>query len=196
MDIPGQNCPSNLALKESASHRLCQKKEDGAGCGSVTIPTGGQSYTKVRGRVTGYGYRSNDAFRRYSSQHSTIDGPYVDGVSITYGSSVRKHVWTYAAGSGLNKCPELGDANTKQPAFVSNKYLCTPAAQLVAKENYFFDAPLWTSLGDCVGDCPDDLHFCVTLDQPTTEDLELRVCTDQSKNDEDVYIKSFDFYIK
>ena len=71
------------------------------------------------------------------------------------------------------------------------------APTLVAKgSDNLFDVPLFTTLGSCVGDCPDDLDFCVTLDEPTSDDLELRICTHQSKTDEDIFLKSYDFYIQ
>lgn len=193
MDIPGQDCPPSLILKEISSHRLCQRALNGPRCGSVIIPTGGQSYTKVRGRVTGYVFRTVDGF----ASGDTIDDAYVDGVSITHGSP-RKHIWTYAAAYGTIRgatCPEIGNTPNKQPAFVGKNFICA-LARNYDRNTKLYNSPLWTTLGNCVGDCPDDLHFCVTLDQPTTENLELRICTDQIRADEDVYIKSFDFYIQ
>ena len=198
-DIPGMSCPSPLQLRAIGSNRLCEKKT-GNSCASVTISAGGQSYTKVRGKVTAYAYRSLDAFRRLHGAGSGIDDPYVDGISITYGSP-RKHVWTYAGGStNLDfSCPDIANNHdiAKQPAFVGKNYLCVVAGYLVQQDSdRFFNAPLFTTLGDCVGDCPDDLAFCVTLDEPTSDDLELRLCTDQSKTDEDIFLKSYDFYIQ
>ena len=190
MDIPGQHCPSNLALKTIGSNRLCQRTTNGPGCDSVIIPTGGQTYTKVRGRIAGYTFNSPDAFRRLGGTYNTIDDPYLDGVSITCGNP-RSHVFSYAAAAAgirhanpFYTCPEIGDATvTKQPQFVSNKYICAVAGDLKPVDNNcFFVVPLWTTLGNCVGDCPDNLHFRVTLDEPTTEDLELRICTYQFKN--------------
>lgn len=199
MDIPGQSCPPNLKLKTIGSNRLCQRTTNGAGCDSVIIPTGGQRYKKVRGRIAGYAFKSPDAFRRLGGTYNSINDPYLDGVSITYGNP-RSHVFSYAVSGGSNPaytCPEIGNAATKQPGFVRNNFICVVASELKpANSNSFFDVPLWTTLGNCAGDCPDNLHFCVTLSRATTKHLELRVCTDQSKNDEEIYIKSFDFYIQ
>ena len=95
MDLPGISCPSPLQLKTFGSNRLCEKNSGGS-CASVTISADGQSYTQVRGKVAAYAYKSPDAFRRSSGAGSDIDDPYVDGISITYGSP-RNHVWIYAA---------------------------------------------------------------------------------------------------
>lgn len=145
------------------------------------IDVGGISYTKVRGRIAAYAYKSLDAFRRLGGAGSSINDSYVDGVSIIHGSP-RNHVWTYAGGSTNYdfSYPEVGtNSGTKQPEFVDKNYYCAIAGQLVQRgSNGLFDVPIFTTLGNCVGDCPDDLTFCVTLDQATSDDLEVRVCTE------------------
>ena len=78
---------------------------------------------------------------------------------------------------------------------MDSNYLCVRTADFIGQNvntKDFYDA----TLGNCAGDCPDDLTFCVTLTQATSDDLELRLCTDESKANEDVYIKSFDFYVQ
>lgn len=44
--------------------------------------------------VTGYQFSSTDGSNSFHFKVKNINGPYIDGVSITYGSP-RKHVWTY-----------------------------------------------------------------------------------------------------
>ena len=58
----------------------------------------------------------------------SIDGPYVDGVSLTYGSP-RQHIWTFAAGqsefSNVNdNCPCDVTINITIPPFVGGDYFC------------------------------------------------------------------------
>ena len=53
--------------------------------------------------MRGYQYVSPDGFpsnigSRVLVHNPNIDNIYVDGVSITYGSNPRKHVWTLAVG--------------------------------------------------------------------------------------------------
>ena len=55
-----------------------------------------------------------------------IDFPYLDGVSVTYGSPCQ-HIWNLAAGH-VNRCPcENADRNFAPlpPAFVGDNYLTT-----------------------------------------------------------------------
>ena len=53
-------------------------------------------YSKVCGKVRGYQKGTTKALTGHAGIRS-IDGPYVDGVSITLGQP-RKHIWTYAIG--------------------------------------------------------------------------------------------------
>ena len=63
----------------------------GLGCESVTYSTFGMNYSHVCGRVTGYQYATTDAFLNLASQ--TIEGYYVDGVSLTHGfPGARQHI--------------------------------------------------------------------------------------------------------
>ena len=50
------------------------------------------------GRIKAYQFGGTDAFSNYHNKISTtIDGAYVDGISVTH-SSPRQHIWTFAAG--------------------------------------------------------------------------------------------------
>ena len=65
-------------------------------CVSTTFPVNGVEYSSVCGRIVGYQYGDPNAFRDGPSP-SVIDDLYVEGVSLTRGSSPRKHIWTFAA---------------------------------------------------------------------------------------------------
>jgi len=91
-----QNCPHGFRTITSP-RRLCGR-QSGPGCASSTFPVHGVSYQKVCGRVTAYQEDTPDAFNPYYSNRAiTIDGTYIDGVSITHGHHPRKHVWSFAA---------------------------------------------------------------------------------------------------
>ena len=104
MTDPSQQCPSawTLQTRSSEPRRLCGRTSTtSASCDSVTYSTFGINYSHVCGRVIGYQSRAPDAFRNQRSQ--TIEGYYVDGVSLTHGSSgSRQHIWTFAAGAVEN----------------------------------------------------------------------------------------------
>ena len=70
-------------------------------------------------------YYSTDAF----SGGGSIDSPYVEGLSITYGSP-RKHIWTFAVGLSQDynypnyNCPCAQYPGPSPPSFVGNDYYC------------------------------------------------------------------------
>ena len=129
MAIPGQSCPDGLKL--DTDNVLCGKKT-GRSCDSITISTEGQSYQEVRGKIKAYQFGSPDGFS--TSAKDNIDSYYVDGISITYGQSPRKHIWTYAIGfrqfrannPALPTCPSTGGGQAP-PGFVGDNHFCASA---------------------------------------------------------------------
>ena len=58
------------------------------------------------GKVIGYQVASPDGL----VTTGTIDGHYVDDVSITYGKNPCQHIWTYAAGVTENSTDHTGNS--------------------------------------------------------------------------------------
>jgi hypothetical protein len=125
---------------------------------------------------------------------TTIDGVYPDGVSVTHGAQgSRTHIWSFAAaGSSGSVCPCSNDFN-------HNRILSPPDEVGV---NYFCDRSdhVWTG-----ENCPDDFsccsfnnppYFSVQLPSATTDRIEIRICTDQRKNDEVVSVLLAEFYVQ
>ena len=202
MRIPTQSCPKTLQYRKHGSLRLCGKRTNKASCDSVIIPTYGKHYSRVRGRVRAYQYGSPDCFAGHG--HGKIDSYYVDGISITHGKYPRKHVWTYAAAwrqytlgrNPSNTCPSTGRGRA-QPGFVGDNYFCSSANPGPHWSVKLYPTPLWSNIkGDC-SDCgDDDLFFCVQLPKVTSDNLEVRICTDERLNNEDIRIESMDFYVQ
>ena len=160
------------------------------------------------GRVSGYQTASPDGFERFTHCPApcTIDNPYVDGVSITHGASPRKHIWTYAAGVYENRavginCPCNG--GTSPPSFVGSDYYCESGISVGSWSPVVLhsDDPLWDGQ-DCGGDertCCDSPNlpwFCKELTQSTTDYLEVRICGDESLDNEDTPIDLVQLYIQ
>ena len=139
-----------------------------------------------------------------------IEENYVDGVSLTHGSP-RNHIWTFAAGlDEAGTCPQHNclctnndsrDMATPSPDFVGDDYFCATASSGAFVNGFFYgDDPLW----DGVGCGP--LNSCCSLNnppwfykqlpQPTTDDIEMRVCRDQVVSDESVTIDMIEIYIQ
>ena len=100
---------------------------------TVMYSTFGMNYSHVCGRVIGYQSGVPDAFRNQRSQ--TIEGYYVDGVSLTHGSpGSRQHIWSFTAGYVENNpsryplwscpCADRATARSLVPSFVGNNYFC------------------------------------------------------------------------
>ena len=207
MTDPDQQCPENLNLSYTNPIRLCGRKTDST-CDSVTFTTYGVQYRKVCGRVRGYQFTSPDAFNAYvCPAPCTIDKPYVDGVSITHGASPRKHIWTYAAGVYENEtlastCPCTG-GGASPPAFVGSDYYCEAALNgppwhppVLYSNDTLWDGQDCNRLEHTCCDPPNLPWFCKELPEPTTDDLEFRICGDESRTNEDTPIDLVELYIQ
>ena len=142
-------------------------------CDSVIISTNGVSYSKVVGGIRGYRTQTTDGF----SSGGDIEGHYMDGISLTYSQNPRKHVWSFASAWAHGyPCPDSG--GVAPPSFVGEDYFCASG-----------DEPEFTSDGE------NPLLFCKDLGEPTTADLELRLCT-STKTNEMVGFDKIDIYIQ
>ena len=88
-------------------------------------------------------------------EHSVpIDEAYAEGVSITHGTSPRKHVWTYAVGNeedyvfqGSTECPcNVGNSHDT-PSFVGDNYYCESGSPNSPSNNVLYsNDPLWDGM--------------------------------------------------
>ena len=131
-----QECPYRFDLV-STPKRTCERPNP-ATCSSMFFSTFGLSYRKVCGRVIAYQDGTPDAFAQYFQDQSlTIDDNYLDGVSITYGNSPRKHIWTFAAAVDEVRSNQVVCPCTKTdtaftgvvPPFIGQDYFCDSAAR-------------------------------------------------------------------
>eukprot|EP00731_Ephydatia_muelleri_P005133 Em0002g1309a len=203
MSDPFQKCPASLS--KISSPRASCGKSTGASCNGFTVPTSGVSYKTVCGRFRGYQIATTDGFTQLGGQHS-IEGAYVDGISITYGApGKRQHIFTYAAGimeigQDSYKCPCSG--GSAPPAYVGSDYYCESGN---AGPNWgwrlFHEDPLWDGqqCGGLEATCcnPPNLGwFCKKFSTTITEDIEVRLCADQGLGDENIALEFFELYIK
>ena len=211
MTDPNQQCPSNWQEISTSGVRSCARTNSaGASCDSAFYPnTGGNSYSQVCGRVIGYQYCTTDGFFPLNSH---IESFYLDGVSVTHGSSPRQHVWSFAAGFGepdtTSGCPCSTTPNAATgtvPSFVGSDYFCdtayaiNPHSCVTITTDLPVAHPLWDG-GGCgpTGGCCDNNDppwFCKTLPQPTTDDIEVRICADQGLFDEEVTVGLIEIFV-
>ena len=206
MKDTNQQCPSGFRLVTSP-RRSCGRPGP-AGCVSTKFPVHGVEYSRVCGKIIGYQDGTPESFYNNSGT-VTIDGVYVNGVSLTHGSSPRKHIWTFAAALDevdtthryVCPCtrPDLGYTGTVPP-FIGQDYFCETGSRNRYQYIFYSEDPLWDGQGCgaqstcCSFNNPP--WFCKQLPQPTRDDIELRLCADQSTSNEDTPFEVVEIYVQ
>ena len=199
------NCPTGLNLTPY-SKRTCGRSHTTAGCSSTTFSVGIISYSHVCGRIRGYQFGATSAFGHCLCD---IDSYYVEGVSLTHGSAGnRQHIWTFAAGASEVTiysnfaCPCDTGPPSVVPSFVGNDYFCESGLHSEWNNNFILypDDVLWdgqscTSTSTCC-----QFHnppwFTKNLPTATTDDIELRLCTNGSPTNDGVPIELIELYVQ
>ena len=133
----------------------------------------------VCGRAVGYAISSPDAFYYSTMYGIDINGSYVDGVSVTYGSP-RQHIWSFAAGHGSH-CVCHTMSAPLPPSIVRDNYFCDGE----------YNGALWDG-EDCTTACctfNSPLYFNVTLS------IEVRLCREESRGNEDIPIHLLQLFV-
>ena len=184
-------CPDNLVLSsESNTLRTCVLDSSGGTCSSSFYQSDIRvGYSEVCGMIKGYQFSSPDGFRSVLNATTptvtlTTDSNYIDGISLTHGFSPRKHIWSFAAGSCF--------CSDNKPEFVKNAFFCdgVPYPQC---SRFCENLALWDAVGCDTQNTP---WFYQKLPQTTTDYVEMRLCRDQNRDDEDVAIGAVFLYIR
>ena len=182
----------------------------GDGCSSTIFDLYGIEYSRVCGKIIGYQDETPDTFGHIGRSKS-IEGTYVDGISLTHGRNPRKHIWTFAAGldevgdryPSFN-CPctnrNLSSFATSPPTFVGNDYFCDTGSAEAYQFIFYGDDPLWDGAG-----CG-PLNDCCTLNSPpwfrkqlpsaTADDIEMRICRLSNPVDEDTPVEIVEIFVQ
>ncbi len=186
MSDSSQQCPDSWQLITSPKRTCGRSTYTGQSCDSVTFSINNTAYNQVCGRAIGYEFGGTQTFSGYhrnSSANITLEGQYVDGLSVTHGPpGSREHIWTFAAGieeiqtTYAYICPCIGGPYA--PPFIGNDYFCESGTYLV--NTFLADDPLWDGQGCPAGnDCcsfSNPPWFTRQLDNPTNDDIEVRLC--------------------
>jgi len=217
------NCPPGW--NKHHDHNSMCTGGSAAGCYSAHFTTDGTKFSRVCGMMKGYQKGSTNAFYPYSYAaygmysrsayrppipvSTSLDGVYVDGVSVTYGNP-RKHIWTYAVGLSedynyrYGNCPCAKHPGPKPPPYIGNDYYCESGntGRYDGEESTLYSHdPLWDGY-----DCPSDNNCCnrpgmswFFQQLPVKESassIEVRICSDESFANEAVAIDQLQLYIK
>ena len=208
MNDTSHTCPPGLIENNTLSVRSCTKTYS-PGCSAAAINTFGIEYSRVCGKVIGYQSGFTESF--YSSRtHSSIDSTYVDGVSLTHGTSPRQHIWTFAAAidelvrTYVGQCPCVNTRNNRSPRippWVGDDYFCDTGATWTATTGTFYrDDPLWDGEGCgryntcCSFNTPP--WFSKQLSNATTDNIELRICGYKSHSYQGVLLETIKLYVQ
>ena len=212
MSDPNQQCPSNWRLVTTPV-RGCGRLNNNNNCNSAVFPSNGSSYSRVCGRINAIQKGAPDAFNpSIQGRNPGLEGVYIDGVSLTHGAAgSRQHIWTFAAALYENN-PSYTPAWVCQcsntninwphqiPSFIGENYFCdTGSRDSHTYPTVYQDDPLWDGEGCGPTSTCCQLNnppwFCTTLPQPSTDDIELRICADQPLSNEDIYVQHVDIYV-
>ena len=136
-----------------------------------------------------------DGFQSHNDQilhnNQSVNQNYVDGVSLTHGTSPnRNHIWTFTAvikfGADTDRCT-VCDSN--KPFYIGTNFTCT-AGHCTAWPCELNNA-IWTDGLSCFG----NETFYRQLSESTTDNIEMRVCKDQGRNDEDILISYVEIFV-
>ena len=202
MTDPNEQCPPGFRLHEQNGVRACGRYT--IGCLSVTYPSHDISYSQVCGRVIGY---QRGATLAIVNQQYGIDGAYVDGVSITRGYP-RQHIWTFMAATQENSlyshghydCPCSPNSPATPASFIGNDYFCESGNPVTVDFTTFHYAdPLWDGkqcglIEKVCCNAPGIPWFHKPLQQPTTDYIELRVCSSSLIIYEDIPVSLVEIY--
>ena len=196
---PGLLETSNTTLNKQACGRSVDSK-----CSSVLFPVGQTPYTQVCGIVQGYQFGLTNAFGPSYYAKINIDGPYLDGISITAGQP-RQHLWSYAAPkseTGGRVCPcnlysGIPGTPTHVPDFVGEHHYCESGLSGSASSKTAWDDPLWDGAGCTAArnQCCERYGWFHRVIPPTTDDIEVRWCSNQARSIEDVYTDLVEIWV-
>lgn len=213
MTDPNQQCPFGWTLI-TAPVRGCGRTNAGNFvCDSTFFSANGRSYSRVCGKVVAYQKGQPNAFHPAVTGSRPVEEAYASGLLLTHGAAgSRQHIWTFATAffnQGNTRasyiCPCTDSAVTwpfQIPSYVGNNYFCdsgNPGPGFDSTTVYSND-PLWDGEG-----CPSSNTccefnnppwFCTSLPQPTSDDLEIRLCNVDTSSHEDQIVSLIDIYVK
>ncbi len=203
MKNPATNCPSEFQMVEHESGvQYCRKDFDGNGCTSIRYSHVNRPIKRLYGRVHGIQSGTPDLWDGIFGRG--IEGDYINGISLTYGHP-RQHIWSFLSAAFPN-CPCSTDPTVTTPSFIGENYFCESGTMMT--DNFaqtFVNDPIWDGQncestqdpGCCTrGDLGNGEWFYREFTAPFSPDVELRICTDEIIEDEDIGLQLVEIYFQ
>ena len=213
MTNTSRQCPTNWTLYSSNGIRGCGRRSSTSNtCDSVLFPVN-QNYSRVCGKIEAYRRGDTDGFLNSIRGKSSISQSYIDGVSVTYGPpGSRRHIWTFVAGDNgtgnysSHRCScsistIMWPHQHQIPSFIGDNYFCENGNNGSSYSNStLYPNLLWDGEGCTYPSTCCQLNnppwFCVSLPQPTSDPIEVRLCLSEHPYNEDVIITLVDLYVR
>ena len=199
-----QQCPSVWREYSCSQYRACGRPVSSVASSPAVFYSTNHQYSKVCGRVIAIQVASPDGF--HSSSSIGIDGGYMDGVSITYGLP-RNHIWTFVSSysenvTDVNACPCDSSFGNQPQSFVGNNYFCesgNPTQDwdgLDFPNDKLWDGEQCSHEGTCCTGANTPPWFSVSLSNPTSDNIEVRIMGSESTANEDTPIELLEIYVQ
>ena len=194
-------CPMGFELINDPNvPALCKRSPTGVICSSITYSTQANSYSQVCGTIHGSYYGDPDGFDSHSKDTTIrttppaitpLNGNYVDGISLTHGNMNEHHIWTLSAivNFATNPADICSVCASNKPSYVGMDYSCDVLGTRACKSGCS-PRQIWGT-GQCIG----NNTFYKNLINSTSDDIEMRVCTDQAEDDEDIFLSFVELYV-
>lgn len=212
MTLASENCPAEWLEHrnqvDDVVTRGCGRAGTGGGSCNVVSYSAEKNYSSVCGRMVGYQYAHTDAFWPYNTGGS-VD---LDGVVVSHGDNNNDHIWSFVVGlqqlstSGVDPlfvcpCAIVNGTVPRVPPYIGNNYFCESSPVVYTGTALYVDNPLWDGDGCtnstsrcCAFNSPP--YFNVELDEPTADDIKVKICGSASRRGEDVVIEQIEIYVK
>ena len=168
---PNQQCPTGFELITEPKP-LCIRDTAQPGCSLVYFSTLESTYRLVCGTVGAYRFKTTDGFVRYNCPPPcTINEPYVDGVSI-YADVLNRYTHRGSPQHAwtFHSQEQCNTVLGTPPRFIGNSFSC---------QSYT------------------PVSFCRELLDPASRNhMEVRVCRDQERSDEDIHLEFIELYVQ
>ena len=201
---PSQQCPPAWREYNTSGVRACGRPVSQNGSRPANFYTINKQYSSVCGRIVGYQVGSPDGFKQFYT--NSLDQGYMDGVSITYGYP-RHHIWTYVGSvydthpiHHSGSCPCSSTPGAGPPEFIGNNYYCESGnSNETWYEMLYSSDRLWDGEqceGTCCSGTKSPPWFSVQLPTHTSDRIEVRICGDESTNNEDILIELLEIFVQ
>ena len=192
-----EQCPSVWRQYNVSGVRACGRHNNGSGSCPAAFYSTNSWYSRVCGRVIGYQFASPDAFGNHGDR-SNVN--ILDGIIITHGVAPQyTYIWSYVASvreDGWSACPCNGPQ-----AIIGDNYYCESGnpANSGHQSHLYVNDKLWDGLqceGNCCTGSKTPPWFSVRLPAPTNDSIEVRICCDESTDNEDTPIELLELYVQ